>query len=121
MRDWISQVHRDVVVTAFLLVASTASAAEFKLSCIGNIETYDKKILQTNVTYLLWYEISDSKAIIRFAGREFDASVEEGKSWKGFWIKSIKDDNYFSFLPDEGGTVKFEFEKNKWFSGNCRE
>jgi hypothetical protein len=101
------------------VLSSTAIASSLEVSCRGNIESFDKKIIQAGVAYSLWYEISGAKAKIRFAGREFDAVVEKGTSWKGLWIKRIEDKEYFSFLPDEGGTVKFEFEPNRWFSGNC--
>ena len=96
-----------------------ATASEFETTCRGNIESFDKKIIQAGVTYLLRYEISGTKAKIRFAGREFDAVVETGNSWKGRWRTKGGDKDYFSFLPDDGGTIKFELEPNRWFSGNC--
>lgn len=95
------------------------TASEVKSTCHGNIETFDKKIIQADVTYLLWYEVSGAKAKIRFAGREFDAFVEKLSSSKGYWIKKIDDSIYFSFVPEEGGTIKFQFEPDRWFSGNC--
>jgi hypothetical protein len=96
-----------------------ARASELEVTCRGNIETFDKKIVQADVVYLLRYDISGAKAKIRFVGREFDAVVEKGASWKGRWIKKMEDSEYFSFLPDDGGTIKFQFEPNRWFSGNC--
>lgn len=108
------------VVFVSTALTGIALASEFDVTCRGNIETFDKKLIQAGVTYLLWYEVSGAKAKIRFAGREFDAAVERGSSWKGRWIKKIEDKEYFSFLPDDGGTIKFEFEPNRWFSGNCK-
>ena len=107
--------------TVVLCTALTgiATASELEATCRGNIESFDKKISQAGATYLLRYEISGTKAKIRFAGREFNAVVERGDSWKGRWIKKIEDKECFSFLPDDGGTIKFEFEPNRWFSGNC--
>ena len=107
------------VVVLCVTLASTGTASELEATCRGNIESFDKKIIQAGVTYLLRYEISDAKAKIKFAGREFDAVVERGTSWKGHWIKKIEDEEYFSFLPNDGGTIKFQFEPNRWFSGNC--
>lgn len=94
-------------------------ASEFKTSCRGNIETGNREIIQAGVSYFLWYTISGTTSKIRFAGREIDAVVETGNSWKGRWIKRFDDDVYFSFLPDEGGTIKYRFEPNRWYSGNC--
>ena len=77
--------------------------------CLGNIETFDKNILTSGVSYKISYVVSGNSAQVRFAGREFDASVETGESWNGVWIKKMDDEAYFSFLPDDGGTIKFEF------------
>lgn len=119
MTTWIVR----ILGIAILCVATSGIAMaseEVKSTCRGNIETFDKKIIQTDVIYLLWYEISGPRAKIRFAGREFDALVEKMSSAKGHWIKRIDDSIYFSFVPEEGGTIKFQFEPNRWFSGNCQ-
>lgn len=104
----------------FLCAALTNVASASDSTCHGNIETFDKKLIQPGVTYFLRYDVSGTKAKIKFAGREFDAVVEKGSSWKGLWMKNLEAKEYFSFLPDEGGTLKFAFEPNRWFSGNCQ-
>lgn len=113
---------KKIAILFLLALALTASASEVKSICHGNIETFDKKIIKAGVSYLLWYEITGSKAKIRFAGREFDAEVAteiSAKAWKGRWFRKMGDGIYFSFLPEEGGSIKFEFESDRWFSGNC--
>ncbi len=60
------------------------------------------------------------KPKITFAGHDLVALVDTGTSWKGRWIKQIEGNEYFSFLPDDGGTIKFQLEPNRWFSGNCQ-
>ncbi|MDX1913945.1 MAG: hypothetical protein SFU55_00045 [Methylophilus sp.] len=108
-------------IAIMLLNASIgcAIASDNERICQGNLETFDKQIIKAGVTYKLSYSISRSTVKIQFAGREFDAIAENGKSWKGLWIKRIDENIYFSFLPDEGGTIKFQFEPNIWYSGNC--
>jgi hypothetical protein len=96
-----------------------ALAQQKELTCHGNIETFDKKLIQAGVIYKVVYETSGDVAKVWFAGREFEARAEKGKSWKGVWMKQMDDKVYFSLLPDEGGTIKFQFEENRWFSGNC--
>jgi len=118
MNIWIIQSLGVVLLCA--VFTDIALASEFDATCRGNIETFDKKIIQPGVTYLLKYDVSGTKAKITFAGREFDAVVEKGSSWEGRWIKNLEDKEYFSFLPDDGGAIKFEFEPNRWFSGNCQ-
>ena len=78
-----------------------------------------RRVIRAGVLYKLFYEVSGPEAKVRFAGREFDALAERGKSWKGLWIKRIDSAVYFSFLPDDGGTIKFQFEQDRWYSGNC--
>lgn len=103
----------------FSAAISVAFASNNESTCQGNLETADKQIIKAGVTYKLSYSILGSIAKIQFAGREFDALAESGESWKGLWIKRIDESIYFSFLPDEGGTIKFQFEPNLWYSGNC--
>ena len=105
--------------SACAFAAEPAQAAFVDRTCLGNIETFDKKILQAGVTYKLSYAVSGASAEVRFAGREFNVTAERGVSWKGVWLKRMDAEVYFSFLPDEGGTVKFQFEPNRWYSGNC--
>lgn len=113
---------RTVVPTMlWFVLCGMESSAERQLSCKGNIETSHKKLVQPGVEYSLWYHISGSSSQIRFAGREFDATVKTGSSWKGQWIVRMDNEIYFSFMPDEGGSIKFEFESNRWYSGNCVE
>lgn len=106
-------------LTLFSVFICTASASENSRTCNGNVETSNKQIIQAGVTYKLSYEISGTKGKVRFAGREIDALAERGKSWKGLWIKKMDEDIYFSFLPEDGGTIKFQFEPDRWYSGNC--
>jgi len=109
----------------FIALPSAVDAAFVERTCHGNIETYDRKIIQAGVIYDLSYEVSDKKVKVRFAGREFDAeaSVDPSeKVYKGLWITKIvggPDSFYFSFLPKDGGTIKFEFAPDRWYSGNC--
>ncbi|MFO0701892.1 MAG: hypothetical protein U0236_21970 [Nitrospira sp.] len=109
------------LIAAVLLVfsASVVNAGEVTRSCRGNIETGDRKIVKAGVEYKISYEVNGTAARVRFAGREFDARAEKGTSWKGLWLRAMDNDIYFSYLPDEGGTIKLEFEPNRWFSGNC--
>ena len=111
--------HTVCVVALLASTASPVEASDNERTCHGNIETGGRQITKAGVTYKLSYVVSGSKATIKFAGREFEATAETGKSWKGLWIKRIDNDIYFSFLPDDGGTIKFEFEANQWYSGNC--
>jgi hypothetical protein len=103
----------------FSVFICAAGASENDRTCYGNLETFNKQIIQAGVTYKLSYEISDEKVKVRFAGREFDALAESGKSWKGIWIKRMDEGIYFSFLPEDSGTIKFQFEPDRWYSGNC--
>jgi hypothetical protein len=108
-----------IALVLFTTFICQANAKENKKTCYGNIETYSKEIVQAGISYKLSYEIFDSKVKIRFAGHEFDAIVENGNSWKGLWITKMDNDIYFSYLPDDGGTIKFKFKENLWYSGNC--
>ena len=121
---------RAMLLLPMLLGAFGSShSAGVTKDCRGNLETFDKKIIQAGVSYKLHYEISGSSARVQFAGREFDAKAEKGTSWKGLWIMQMDSSPisnipregaaYFSYLPDEGGIIKFQFEPQKWFSGNC--
>lgn len=112
-------IARLIAATFIGIVSCPVAAADNTRSCQGNIETSTKTIVQAGVSYKLNYEISGQSAKVRFAGREFEANVEFGKSWKGPWIKRMDEKVYFSFLPEDGGTIKFQFEPDRWFSGNC--
>ncbi len=74
-----------------------------------------------NINLGLEYVLNDEIAHIVFNGKKFDAAVSKSSSgaWKGLWIKAINNQVYFSFLPDDGGQIKFEFETDRWFSGKC--
>lgn len=113
---------KELIFLALVPVALTSCKNEDKeqlVQCYGNIETSANKIIKAGVVYKLRYSITDANAQINFAGREFTARAEKGNTHKGYWIKLINNDNYFSFLPEEGGTIKFQFEPNVWFSGSC--
>ncbi len=109
------------LISIFLFTAAPVyAAATYEIrTCQGNLETYDKRIIKAAVQYKIGFKILDSTAKIRFAGREFDAIAETGRSWDGVWMQKQDKDIYFSFLPTEGGTIKFRFEDDLWFSGNC--
>lgn len=51
-----------VAFSLCIILANTATAAVIKTTCLGNIESFDRKIVQAGVTYLLRYEIFDTKA-----------------------------------------------------------
>ena len=105
------------------LTCGQGNATEVSNTCYGNLETFEKKIIKAGVTYLIGYEVIGTLAKVRFAGREFDAEVkfdQYGTSWKGRWLTQMKDSIYFSFLPEDGGTLKFRFDQGTWFSGNCQ-
>ncbi|NOU12229.1 MAG: hypothetical protein HOO98_19765 [Nitrospira sp.] len=110
--------HR-ILMTLLMFCATSSAAGEVTRECQGNIESFDRKVEKAGISYKLWYELSDSIAKVRFAGREFEVKAERGKSWKGLWLQRMDKDLYFSYLPDEGGTIKFQLEPNRWYSGNC--
>jgi len=101
------------------LMVCNAGAEAFNLFCQGDIETRDKNILAASVFYPLRYEITGSRANIHFAGKTFVATVEKVKSRKGKSIKKIDEEMNFSFLPDEGGKIRFQFDQDRWYSGIC--
>ena len=107
--------------TIILLIAASSCtlASDNERTCQGNLETFDKQIIKAGVTYKLSYSIAGAKVKVQFAGREFDAHAESGETWKGLWIQRIDESIYFSYLPDKGGTIKFQLEPNLWYSGNC--
>lgn len=113
---------KKIVFFALAIAALTSCKNEEKsqlVQCHGNVETFAKEVIKTGVEYKLRYSIKDTKAQVYFAGREFLADAEKGKTYKGYWIKKISDNIYFSFMPDEGGIIKYQLEPNVWFSGNC--
>lgn len=101
------------------LMISNAGAEAINLFCQGDIETKDKNVLEACVFYPLRYETTGSKANIRFAGKTFVASIEQGKSRKSKAIKKIDNETYFSFLPDDGGKIRFQFDQDRWYTGSC--
>ena len=106
----------------FVALAGTApavQAAPVQTLCRGNIETFDRKILHAGVDYWLWYDITGSNAVVNFAGREYKATADTGKTWSGPWLQHIKAGPYLSYLPSAGGTIRAELETGVWFSGNC--
>lgn len=111
--------RRLAFLVAGALCCGTAHAQFVDRICLGNLETFDRQIIKAGVSYKLSYSVSGSTATVRFAGREFAASAKRGSSWQGIWVKRIDDDIYFSFLPAEGGTIKFQFKTDEWYSGNC--
>ncbi|MGN6829012.1 hypothetical protein [Paucibacter sp. M5-1] len=114
-----AKIRRIALVAVGALCSGTANAQFVDHTCLGNLETFDRQIVKAGVSYKLSYLVSGSSATVRFAGREFEAKVERGSSWQGVWVKRMDDDIYFSFLPAEGGAIKFQFQPNHWYSGNC--
>ena len=108
-----------VAIMLLITAISCAIASDNERTCQGNLETFDKQIIKAGVTYKLSYSIAGAKVKVQFAGREFDAHAESGETWKGLWIQRIDESIYFSYLPDKGGTIKFQLEPNLWYSGNC--
>lgn len=112
-----------IVFMFFIAYTNTANAVFIERTCHGNLETFDKKIIKAGVIYKMSYEVSGREVKIRFAGREFDAQASENpSSYKGLWIRKMiyePDLFYFSYLPDDGGTIKFQFAPDRWYSGNC--
>ena len=108
-----------VVSAVAIAIPSVAQSAEVTRTCQGNIETFSRRIIQVGVQYKLSYAVSGSAARVRFAGREFDVNVETGGSWTGPWFKRMDGEIYFSYLPEEGGAIKFELLRDRWYSGNC--
>lgn len=110
------------IFVLFWMVSANVAATETTARCLGNIETFDKKVIKAGVEYFMSYEIVGDNAQLSFAGRTIAASAEQGKSYKGMWLKNAgdHDDLYLSFLPEEGGDIKFKFEDGNWFSGNCK-
>lgn len=100
---------------------SSSTRQELARECRGNIETFHKDVIQYGVEYKLHIIVRNTTATVQFAGREFTARIDVSKSgtWKGRWIKRVDDEIYFSYLPEDGGTVKFKFSPDRWFSGNC--
>lgn len=103
----------------FVCAFSIAEASPIQALCRGNIETPDRNILHAGVDYWLWYDVTDNKATVRIAGREFKATANTGSTFKGLWLQNVKDGPYLSFLPLDGGTIRVELETSVWFSGNC--
>ena len=97
---------------AKVAVASFAVAAWFggsrsdeyteERECIGNLETYYRRVIKADVRYKMWFSIKGRTAVVRVAGREFNADVDYGDSWKGPWLKEMDDLKYLSYLPEEG-------------------
>jgi hypothetical protein len=108
------------IAIATALTGRIAHAQAKDVKCFGNTETGDKKVLQAGIQYLLWYRIEENTAKVRVAGRELSTKVDRGSSWKGPWLKLNTEQEYFSFLPEEGGTLKFQLDKQTWYIGNCR-
>lgn len=110
-----------ILAIALLAVAPQAQAEWTQRTCLGNIETEDRLITTPGVQYKVFYDIKGETGLVSFAGRTFPAKVEYSEStWKGPWIKEFdRKSPYFSYLPDNGGEVRFEFSKDQWFAGNC--
>jgi hypothetical protein len=102
------------------LATPTAHAQLKTVACLGNTETGDKQVVQAGVSYSLSYSIQGTVAKVRIAGKELDATVDRGSSWKGPWLKVNTGSSYLSFLPEDGGTIKLQLDQTLWFSGNCR-
>lgn len=118
MKKPISWLPVAVLIILSAICITTASAATVR-ECQGNIETFDKKVIEPGVSYKIWYEISGDRATVRVAGRNIDAEVAKHRVWNGAWIRFAGESDYLSFWPDDGGTIKLELNTNYWFSGNC--
>lgn len=94
-----------------------------KAQCHGNIETFDRRLIQADANYWISYKIYQNKATVWFAGREFEADIEQNtaNAWRGYWlfVNDIDENLYFSYLPQQGGEMRFMFEPTVWFSGSC--
>lgn len=114
----------DIAISKFFILVSVflfgCSDAKYKYAeCIGNIETFDKKIIRNSVGYNISYLIDGKNSKIRIAGREIDASASKGKTYNGYWLMNNTELSYLSYLPDDGGTIKFKLESDEWFVGVC--
>jgi hypothetical protein len=107
------------LIIAGCMLYGTAHADFIDRTCLGNLETYDQRIIKAGLSLKLSYRVTGTTAQVRFAGREFNAKAERGNSWQGHWIKRMDDEIYFSYLPTEGGNIKYQFKPNEWFSGKC--
>ncbi len=104
----------------FSLAACNANQGTEHYVCSGNIETSRLELLKPAVQYPLVVDWDKRIPKVYFAGREIEVEVSTGRTWHGPWLTNITaDGTYLSFLPNEGGTLKFSFEPDKWYSGNC--
>lgn len=111
---------RRFVYFIFCLFLLACSNSKYNYAeCIGNIETFEKKIIKSSIAYNVSYLIDGGKSKIRIAGREIDASASKGKTYNGYWLMNNSSHSYLSYLPDDGGTIKFKFENDEWFVGVC--
>jgi len=103
-----------------LIYPGVLKAQVNEVECVGNTETFDKNVVSPGTRYLLSYTLDGKRGSVKVAGREFSVAVDRGTSWKGPWLKSITEKSYFSYLPEDGGTIKIQLDPKLWFSGNCR-
>lgn len=117
---------RIILLFTVFCCAATTSLSQTRALCIGNHETVSKKILETKVKYWLWYEEYSNYAKVKFAGREFKATIRKASYYGGegpwFYLNDgdVRFSYIFSFFPENRGKVKFKLKDNLYFKGNCR-
>jgi hypothetical protein len=113
-----------ILLSAFFVALASISLASRAqtndVECLGNTETFDRRVLKPGVKYLMSYVIQGKAGTVKIAGREYTVAVDRGSSWKGPWLKFSNATDYLSFLPEDGGTIKLQLDHHVWFSGNCR-
>jgi hypothetical protein len=113
------------LVVAFFTVALAAEpqgkvAKQEIFSCTGNIETFDKKLLQPGVQYSLLLNWDSKPPTVTVAGRSLKIEPSyNANMFKGPWFWNVIGKSYLSFLPDDGGILKLELESDVWYSGSC--
>jgi len=108
------------VLSVFLFAGCSYDGYK-ETECTGNIESFEKKVLRYGIDYKVSYLINGDFAKIRIAGREIDTKATKGKSFLGYWLLINEPNSYLSYLPSDGGTIKFKLENGEWFSGTCHD
>lgn len=90
-----------------------------KKRCLGDMQDFNERILQKEVSYQLAYLIENKSAKVKFADNDIEAIIITDQYLSGRVITS-DGGNYFAFAPDNGGKVEYEFSPDKWFVGTCK-
>lgn len=85
--------------------------------CSGNIETFSRSVITPSVSYEILYWTKESKGQVSISGQVIETKVSYGSTFKGPWFFRTENP-YLSFVPNDG-TLKYNFEEGKWFSGTC--